>query len=165
MKPLKNSSKFNDIYTPPEPVLDLLPFLKPFEIIWEPAAGEGHISHILQKHHYVYSSDIKNGCNFLTYDAEHLQHDAIVTNPPFSIKNQFLKRCLEQDKPFALLLPITALSHGRQQARHKLYKEHGIEIIFLGYRVHFITPSGKNDCWFDTAWFCRDITGQPMTFL
>lgn len=163
MKPLQTHKRYDDIYTPPPPVIDLLPFLNPFNTIWECAAGKGHISKILRAHgKTVMETDIKKGQDFTTTMRN---CDCIVTNPPYSKKDIFLKRCYELDKPFALLMPIGALSHGRKNGRHTLYKEHGISIIFLGYRVHFITPSGKKECWFDTAWFTRHLTTEPMIFL
>ena len=36
-----------------------------------------------------------------------VQFDCIITNPPFSLKQEFLQRCYELGKPFALLLPLT----------------------------------------------------------
>ena len=34
--------------------------------------------------------------------------DMIITNPPYSLKDEFIKKCYEWNKPFCLLLPITA---------------------------------------------------------
>jgi hypothetical protein len=40
-----------------------------------------------------------------------------------------LRRCCESGKPFALLLPLTALEG---QKRHELYRRYGLEVIFDG---------------------------------
>jgi len=73
-----------------------------------------------------------------------------VTNPPYSIKTKFLKRAFELGKPFAFLLPLTALE-GKE--RGKLYAEYGIQLIIPNKRINFMTGSGKKSVWFQTAWF------------
>lgn len=83
----------------------------------------------------------------------------IITNPPYSLKNEFLERCYEYDKPFALLLPLTALE-GKQ--RNELYKEYGIELIVLDKRINFM--KNKNNVWFNTSWFCKGIADKQLNF-
>lgn len=82
-----------------------------------------------------------------------LSFDAIVTNPPYSIKDKYLARCYELGKPFALLLPVTAFSSGKRQA---LFNKHGIQTLFMPKRVNFKTPIKQEylPAWFMTAWFC-----------
>ncbi|MEM3859736.1 MAG: hypothetical protein QW478_10090, partial [Candidatus Micrarchaeaceae archaeon] len=77
--------------------------------------------------------------------------DAIVTNPPFSLKQEFLIRCYELQKPFALLLPLTTFETKKRQ---DLFKKYGVEVIFFPKRINFETPDGSgNGSWFATAWF------------
>lgn len=52
--------------------------------------------------------------NFFEYEPQH--YDLIITNPPYSFKDQFLKRAFELDKPFMMLLPITTLE-GKSEAK------------------------------------------------
>ena len=90
--------------------------------------------------------------DFLNIDMTLKDCDCIVTNPPYSKKEEFLKRCFEIGKPFALLLPLTALE-GRK--RGELYRKYGIELIIPNKRFNFETQSGKGSgAWFQTAWFC-----------
>ena len=80
---------------------------------------------------------------------------AIITNPPYSTKNQWLAHCYETGLPFALLLPESALS---SKARYTLYTEHGIDILLLGGRTNFGTPRGRegkdSNPQFEVFWFC-----------
>jgi hypothetical protein len=78
--------------------------------------------------------------------------DMIVTNPPFNKKDQFIKRCIDYSKPFALLLPLTALEGIR---RHHYWKsiEADFGLLVLDKRVEF-TGEGV---WFNTSWFCYKI--------
>jgi len=82
-------------------------------------------------------------------------YDCIITNPPYSLKQQFLKRCYELGKPFALLLPLTTFETGKRQ---ELFKKYGLEVIMFDKRINFETPSGKGSgSWFATAWFTNGL--------
>lgn len=85
--------------------------------------------------------------------------DCIVTNPPFSLKNEFIEKCYEYKKPFALLLPITALEG---EKRGKMYKEHGLELIVLDKRVNYVKNHNTN--WFNTSWFCHGLLSKELNF-
>jgi hypothetical protein len=55
-------------------------------------------------------------------------------------------------KPFALLMPLTALEG---ITRQEMYKKYGIQIILPNRRINFLTPSGKkSSAYFVSAWFC-----------
>ena len=91
------------------------------------------------------------------------EFDIVLTNPPYSIKDDYLARCYQIGKPFALLLPIAALGGSRRQ---RMYAQYGIEIILLGGRIKLPTPSGKGSgSWFETAWFTHGLNiGRQLTF-
>ena len=95
-----------DFYpTPPDATLALVKALSlPVKTrIWEPACGEGHMVQTLEKCGYsVIGTDISSGTDFLC--ATYQPCDWIITNPPFSIADKFIERCLYFDRPFALLL-------------------------------------------------------------
>lgn len=96
----------SDFYpTPPDATIALLKFLNlPGKtVVWEPASGKGHMSSTIRKMGYaVKESDINTGEDFLNIPCKDC--DWIITNPPFSIAEQFILRCHEHKKPFALLL-------------------------------------------------------------
>lgn len=135
----------DEVYTPASAVSPLFPFLNKGWLIWELAEATGNISSVLNK--AGYKTVATNYDCLLDYPAE---FDAIVSNPPYSIKTKILKRCYELGKPFALLLPLTALESADRQ---KLYKQYGLQIILLDKRVKFEIFSGKQSPWFATAWF------------
>lgn len=71
--------------------------------IWEPACGEMDMVRTMERLGYkVTATDIKSGVDFLTSNP--IECDWIITNPPFTIADEFIKRCRELNKPFALLL-------------------------------------------------------------
>lgn len=86
-----------DFYpTPPEPTRALLKAeaarLADFELIWEPAAGDGAmVREIEAAGHIVAPSDLHDrGCGAAELDffaAQHRRADAIITNPPYHLIN------------------------------------------------------------------------------
>lgn len=161
MPPKKNKS--DDRYGTPAQAVDLIiPYLKPDWLIWECAAGAGSIVHYLEKH----------GFQVIGTDTEHdfilgkpLECDCIVTNPPYSLKNHFIRECYQIGKPFALLMPLTALE---SEDRQKYFRKHGIELIIPNSRIQYTLPDGSKRShgnWFSSAWFTWGLDiGNQLTF-
>ena len=102
-----------------------------------------------QQGYEVVGSDKLTGHDFLFWQPD--QWDCIVTNPPYSIKEKFLERCYKLGKPFALLMPLTALE---SQSRQKLYTKYGLQMILFPKRINFEVPKTKGSgAWFATAWY------------
>jgi hypothetical protein len=149
--PPKRRTSPDDYQTPPEALAPLLPYLPQGWTIWEPAAGKGYLASALRgAGHRVIASDILTGQDFLRWQpAEHW--DAIVTNPPYSLRREFIARCYALGRPWAMLMPLTTLEGRRQE----LFRRHGVELLLLDRRVNFETPGGGGrGAWFPVAWFC-----------
>ena len=147
--PMKQGSS-NDFQTPPEAIWPLLPYIKKDWIVWEPACGEGNIVAELERNGITtIGTDILGEYDFLEYKEECF--DCIITNPPYSLKQEFLQRCYALGKPFALLLPLTTFETKKRQ---DLFKHYGVQVLFFDKRINFKTPSGAGGgAWFSTAWF------------
>jgi len=150
--PMKPGSS-NHFQTPEYAVDYILPYFPKDWKVWEPAQGKGNIVRKLMKEGYeVTGTDLLTGDDFLSTLFPTPEFDCIITNPPYSIKDDWLQRCYDLQKPWALLMPITALG---EQERVKMYKKNGIQIIMPVSRINFETPSGEGSgAWFFTAWFC-----------
>ena len=161
MLPLKTKSA-DDFQTPATAVNPLLPYLKKEWTIWECAEGNGNLTKVLREKGFkVIGTDIKTGFNFLK-DKPDFNFDFIITNPPYSFKNEFLKKAYEYGKPFAILLPLTALE---SKERQNLYAKYGVELLLLDKRINFETPSGSGSgSWFATAWFCWKLLPEKIMF-
>ena len=85
----------------------------------------------------------------------------IITNPPYSLKDEFIKKCYEWNKPFCLLLPITALEG---KTRGAMFRKNGIEVMVFDGRVEFMDGNKKNGNWFNTSWFCHNVLPQKLIF-
>lgn len=150
--------------TPPYAIDPLLPYLQEGWNIWEPACGEGYLEGALYDSGFsVTPSDILTGQNFFEFDPGNW--DCLITNPPFSIKYQWLERCYQLGKPFALLLQVEVL--GTKTAQ-EMFEKYGVEIIFVRPRINFKMPNKGWDgggSQFPTAWFTWGLNvGRQMTF-
>jgi hypothetical protein len=142
--------KYDEYFTPVEAIKPLLPFIrKPFKC-WEPCdpKGTSNITRQLKKDGHKVACTGLPETDFLgTLTIPH-SIDVIITNPPYSLKNHFLERCVRLDIPFCLLLPITTLE-GKQ--RGELFRKHGIQVLVLDKRIQFIKDKSN---WFNVSWFC-----------
>lgn len=162
MKPPLKQGMSNDFQTPPIALNPLIPYLKTDWRIWECAMGKGNlVNELREKKFIINGTDILFGQDFLTWEPDNF--DCIITNPPFSLKQEFLERCYSFKKPFALLLPLTTFE---TEKRQKLFTKYGLEVIFLPKRINFETPSGQGSgSWFATAWFTNWLNiGRQFIF-
>lgn len=170
----KREEKDDELYTPEFAVLPVLEFLKKGSTIWCPFDDESsNFVKILKSCGYNVIFTHKNkGENFLKVEKEYNniykigsklinleKIDYIVSNPPFSIKNEILKKLYELGKPFAMLLPLTALEG---VFRNNLYKKYGLEILVLDKRINFLEQKKSN--WFNTSYFCWNILPKQLIF-
>lgn len=144
---LMNQGHTDEIYTPRYALNPLIPFIKDNWKIWECAWGTGALaSHLSFNGFKVVDYRFRD-----FFKDEFTDFDCIITNPPYSKKDEFLKRAFEIGKPFAFLLPLTALEGIK---RGKLYKKYGIQLIIPNRRINFIMPNKQGGAWFQVAWFC-----------
>jgi len=104
----------DEFYTPEKAINVLLEYIPKNKIVWECTDfGESNITKILKLNgNKVISTHLKN-FDFLN-DKPNFYFDMIITNPPYSLKDDFLEKCYFYKKPFCLLLPITSLEGVRR---------------------------------------------------
>ena len=104
-----STSVNNEYYTPKYAVNILKEHLKKeWKTIWCPFDKEWSNYVIILKElgYNVIHTHIDNGEDFINY-VPNFEFDVIISNPPFSIKNQVIKKCFDYNKPWCLLLPYT----------------------------------------------------------
>ena len=108
----------------------------------------------------VVRSSLQEGQDFFEYEPE--EYDIIISNPPFTLKDEVLKRLYELGKPFAILLPLNSL---QGVSRYKYFKQ-GIQLLTFDKRIGFHNPESMSEFQkgssFATAYFCRDILPQDL---
>ncbi len=116
---------FDEVYTPRVIAEDFADFIRREFIahgmslgtVWECTDhGDSEIAKAFRELGIsVISTHISRGQDFLTFQPT-FDFDIIVTNPPYSKKDAFIERCFALRKPFALLLPVTAIA-GKRRCR------------------------------------------------
>jgi hypothetical protein len=128
-------------------------------VVWECACGKGNLVKGLRERDYIaFGTDIRNYPDALELDFlksyPSFEYDIIITNPPYSprpLKEAFMLRAYQLQKPFAFLMPLTSFEGLERQA---MYRHWGLQVIFLNRRINFETPSGEGSgSWFNTSWF------------
>ena len=155
--------KERDAYETPEWVTQaLLPHLPTRLRIWEPAAGAGKMLRVLRAAgHAVVGTDIAEGVDFLT-TADPPPIDAIITNPPYGLAQEFIERALACPSLVAMLLR-TDYDHAK--TRHHLFGKcptFAKKLVLTRRIVWF--ESEKAAPSFNHAWYIWDQshTGSPV---
>jgi hypothetical protein len=94
-------------------------------VVWEPACGPGNIVRVLRESgRKVYATDLvdygcpesEHGVDFLMESSVPAGTGAIVTNPPFKLAEQFIKRALELCPRVIMLHRLAFLESERRSA-------------------------------------------------
>ncbi len=151
------TSAGDEVYTPFYAVEPLLEFLPKDKVIWCPFDEYWSAFYqLLSAHGYtVIRSSLVEGKDFFEYEPD--KWDIMVSNPPFSKKNEVLRRAYSFGKPFALLLPVNSI---QGKARYKIFNNE-IQMLCFDGRVDYhtrqnmqCTTKGNH---FGSAYFCRNL--------
>jgi hypothetical protein len=149
------------------------------ESFYEPACGEGHISKVLEKIYPnadIHSTDLINrgfgvgNIDFLKLDSFTRKFDCIITNPPFKLSQEFIKKGLKLSNRYVIMFAKIQLLEGI--ARRKLFDKFPPKYIYVfTERVNPLrngSPVDENGKkWASTmcfAWFVWKIgfSGEPI---
>ena len=131
------SSNGDEVITPRYAVEPLIKYLKinNCKKIWCPFDKEhSQYTRVLRANGFEVIAT--GGCDFFMIPK--LNCDCIVSNPPFSKKDEILKKCYEMGISFALLLPQNSL---QSKERTKMFIEKGLEYLGFDSRICFYTRS------------------------
>jgi hypothetical protein len=146
----KTFLKHDDYMTPKYAWENIQQFIPRDKIIWEAFYGNGKSGEYLTE----------LGFNVIHEQVDFFENnlgDVIVTNPPFSKAKEILKKLLEYDKPFILILPTSKMC----SLYMREWKDKGIQIIIPRKRIHFEKlidgekiDGWRNACNFDCFYYC-----------
>jgi hypothetical protein len=148
--------KYDEFITPAYAIKPLVEYIPKSSIIWECTGVKSNITKVFRDAGFTVTETHK-GFDFLKHKPI-FDFDIIITNPPYSLKNDFLKRCYAYNKPFALLLPLTALG---TKVRGDYYRKNGLQLLVFDKRVQFLD---KNNVWFNASWFCWKLLPRDLIF-
>jgi len=145
-----NEVKFkdDDYETSKEILNDLLPYIKDYNIIYDPFFCNGKVIEEWAELGKICINEKKDA-----FDREHPEFDIMISNIPFSCKEKCMELATKLNKPFILLMPIDSL--GSKWIR-KYFNE--LQFIIPSGRYNFLKKGLKTKgCWFDTMWVCHGL--------
>lgn len=167
-----------DLYpTPVDGTESLIPVLKkmkrpdgsPIKTIWEPACGDGRLARVLEWHGFeVIATDLREypgyghgGLDFLCETPQDKwgwrtpEIDAIVTNPPFSLAEEFIRRAHLFTPNVAMLLKQTFWNVGGRSKG--LWFDHMPDLeLKLTWRLAFLESERGKSPLMDCMWAVWD---------
>ena len=147
----KTFSNHDDFMTTKHAWENIKQYIPKDKIIWEAFYGDGTSG--------IHLKEL--GFNVIHENVDFFENDLgeiIVSNPPYSLSKQIIKRLVKLDKPFILIMPSSKIntSYIRENFINK-----ELQIIIPRKRINFIKlvdgviPDGwKSVCNFDTFYYC-----------
>lgn len=159
----KTDKESDQVYTPSYAVKPIIKYIKPGSIVWCPfdTIDSAYVEELNAAGFTVIYSHIDNGQNFFEYEPD--EYDVIISNPPFSIKDDILRRLDELNKPYAMLMPLPAL---QGQKRFKYLK--GSQALIFDKRINFFkdrkTKEIQKGISFASIYICKDFLPKDLIF-
>ena len=159
---LTSNKNKDEAYTPYYASSPIIKYIDPNLVVWCPFDQEwsSYVRLLRENGNMVIAGHVDNGKNFFNYEPEY--YDIIVTNPPFSCKDEVISRLYELNKPFAILLPLNSL---QGKTRYENFKN-GIQLLAFDQRIDFHDPNHMDKpnkgTPFASAYFCRDVLPNDL---
>ena len=158
----KTDKASDEVFTPKYAVLPLVKYIPNGSTIWCPfdTLESEYVKVFTENGYKVIHSHIDEGKNFFEYEPK--EYDIIISNTPFSIKDDIIKHLYELDKPYAMLLPIPTL----QGQKRFEYMKDGLQILSFNKRINFYTDSSRKEIQkgvsFGCAYFCKNFLPKDL---
>lgn len=167
----KTNKESDETYTPDYAVKPIIKYVKDYAsrnwkenlVVWCPFdTEESYYVKLLRASGFtVVATHIDNDENFFYYEPE--EYDIIVSNPPFSVKDDIIKRLYELNKPYAMLLPIPSL---QGQKRFPYMKD--CQALIFDKRINYFkdmkTKEIQKGVSFGSFYLCRKFLPNDLIF-
>ena len=159
-------SQYDEYYTPQYAVYPIIKYLKPHSHIWCPFdTHQSNFVKLLEKegHMVTYTHKDNRGEDFFQ---ENRMCDYIVSNPPYSLKNEIFDRLFKLGKPFAMLVGVVGIFES--QKRFNMFKDNQFEILYMNKRISYFkdfnTEVPDVNPPFSSVYICSDILPKQIVF-
>lgn len=94
------------------------------------------------------------------------QVDYIISNPPYSLKYEVLKRLFEIGIPFAMLVCVVGLFESKK--RFEMFRANKFEILYFDKRINYLKDYTNSKVMtgtpFSSVYICSNILPQTINF-
>ena len=159
-----NQRKEDEYYTKPYAIVPLLKYIHDGMVIWCPfdTIESNYYKIFTENGNKVVVSHISNGLDFFEYQPEYF--DIIISNPPYSRREDVIDRCFSFDKPFAMLINDAGLFDSKR--RFELLSKNKFEIMVFNKRIEYIKPDGESlsGVPFKSIYLCSNLLPSQFVF-
>ena len=159
-----NFRKRDEYFTPAYAVYPIMKRLRPGSVVWCPFdTWDSEYVRVLSGNGFqVVYGHIHTGQDFFQVTVP--ECDYIVSNPPYSRKDEVLRRLYEIGKPFAMLINFQGIFGNRE--RFRLFKDRRVEMLWLSPRVNYTGTDGKvlHGAPFQSGYLCSGICENQLEF-
>lgn len=156
----------DEFYTPKYAIEPILKYITKDKVIWCPFDTEDSlfVKMLKERGNSVVHSHISNGDDFFVFEPE--EYDIIVSNPPYSLKNEVFERLFSLKKPFAMLVGVVGLFESKK--RFNLFKDNTFEVMYFDKRISYFKsyddqkPSLNPP--FSSVYLCSNLLPEKIVF-
>ena len=163
-------NKNDEYYTPSYAVYPIMEKIPKGSIIWCPFDKESsNFVKVFKENGFnVIYGHIETGEDF--FNTEIPECDYIISNPPYSLKNEVFEKLYEIGKPFAMLINFQGIFDTKK--RFEMFKNNKVEMLWLHPRVSYIKVDefSKKDIYsmssvpFQSGYLCSGILDNTLEF-
>lgn len=155
----------DEFYTPLYAIQPIKKYIKPGMKIWCPFDTEDSlfVKEFRNMGCEVVATHICNGQDFFETN---IDCDAIISNPPYSLKTEVLERLFKLGKPFAMLVGVVGLFES--QRRFNMFRDNDFEIMYMNKRISYFKdynePRPSLNPPFSSVYVCQGLLPKPIVF-
>jgi hypothetical protein len=155
----------DEFYTPRYAIEPLVKYVPKGAIVWCPFDKPESLiaKRFLENGNNVVSSHIDEGKDFFFHQEK---CDFIISNPPYSLKNEVFERLFAFARPFAMLVGVVGLFES--QKRFAMFKNNTFEIMYLNKRVSYFKsyedPKPSLNPPFSSVWLTSKVLPKQIMF-
>ena len=159
-------NKQDEFYTPEYAVEPLLKYVPPSMRIWCPFDTEQSffVKMLRGNGNKVIASHISEGIDFFQYEPP--EYDAIISNPPYSMKGEVFSRLFALGKPFAMLVGVVGLFESER--RFSMFAVNKFEIMYLNKRIAYFRDYAEQkpslNPPFSSVYLCSNMLPDRIVF-
>ena len=157
----------DEFYTPLCAVKPIFKYLNKGATIWCPFDTEDslYVKYGRQEGFNVVCSHLVTGQDFFKIWPKK-KVDYIISNPPYSLKTDVLKRLFEKGVPFGMLVGVVGLFES--QDRFEMFRDNEFEIMYFNRRISYLKSYEDEkpalNPPFSSVYVCHKILPQQIMF-